>query len=76
MVYIYATRRDDLTRFYWNRRKREWQTELSPGCYYPTQEGGNRMYSIMAKDRSILGRRFHEIGWKWTPWHMAEPKHA
>jgi len=67
MVYIFATRRDDLTRYYWNRRKAEWQPDLGFGCYYPTVRGANRVYMIMAKDHSILGRRFHEIGWKRAP---------
>lgn len=65
-VYIFATRRDDLTRFYWNRVARDWSTDLTPGCYYPTRAGANRIYQGMAKDHSILGRRFHEIGWKWA----------
>lgn len=64
MVYIYATRRDDLTKYYWNRRKNEWQLDLTSSCYYPTVRGANRIYMGMAKDHSILGRRFHEIGWK------------
>ena len=64
MVYIFATRRDDLTRYYWNRRKAEWQLDLTSSCYYPTRAGANRIYQGMAKDHSILGRRFHEIGWK------------
>ena len=67
MVYIFATRRDDLTRYYWNRRKNEWTTDLGPGCYYPTRRGANRVYMMMAKDPSILGRRFHEVGWKVAP---------
>ncbi len=67
MVYIFATRRDDLTRYYWNRRKNEWQLDLTSSCYYPTRRGANRIYSMMAKDHSILGRRFHEIGWKVAP---------
>ena len=71
MVYIFATRRDDLTRHYWDRTKNEWVTALTRGCLYPTRAGANRIYSIMAKDHSILGRRFHEIGWKW-----AEAEHA
>lgn len=67
MVYIFATRRDDLTRYYWNRRKAVWQPDLVSGCYYPTRRGANRVYVIMAKDHSILGERFHEIGWKADP---------
>ena len=66
MVYIFASRRDDLTRYYWNRRKNEWQLDLTSSCYYPTRRGANRIYSMMAKDHSILGRRFHEIGWKYA----------
>jgi hypothetical protein len=64
MFYIFASRRDDLTRWYWNRRKNEWQLDLASSCYYPTRQGANRIYMGMAKDYSILGRRFHEVGWK------------
>ena len=35
MFYIYATRRDDLTKYYWNRRKNEWQTGLA----WPSHHG-------------------------------------
>lgn len=62
MFYIYARRRDDLTKHYWNRRKNEWQVDLVPSCYYSTLAGVNRIHAGMAKDHSILGRRFHEVG--------------
>lgn len=67
MVYIFASRRDDLTRWYWNRRKNEWQLELTRGCYYPTRRGADRIYKGMANDYFTLGKRFHEIGWKVAP---------
>lgn len=66
MFYIYATRRDDLTEYYWNRRKNEWQQGLSPACYYPTRAGVNRMHAIMIKGR-LIWQRFHVVGWKTTP---------
>jgi hypothetical protein len=64
MFYIYASRGDDVTKYYWNRRKNEWQLALRASCYYPTRKGVNRIYRGMTKDGSLLGRRFHEIGWK------------
>ena len=65
MFYIFASRRGDVTKYYWNRRKNEWQTGLTPGCYYPTRKGVNRIYMMMTEDGSLLGRRFHEIGWRY-----------
>ena len=62
MFYIYARRRDDLIKHYWNRRKNEWQLDLVSSCYYPTMVGANRVFSGIAKDRSIFGHRFHEVG--------------
>jgi len=62
VFYIYARRRNDLTRHYWNRRKNEWQLDLTSSCYYPTMVGANRIYAGMVKDHSLLGRRFHEVG--------------
>jgi hypothetical protein len=66
MFCIYATRRDDLTKYYWNRRKNEWQTGLAPACLYPTARGANRIYSGMVK-RGLIWRRFHEVGFKHAP---------
>jgi hypothetical protein len=66
MFYIYATRRDDLTRYYWNRRKAEWQEGLAPACYYPTAAGVNRVYTGMA-NAGLIWRRFHELGFKRVP---------
>jgi hypothetical protein len=66
MFYIYATRRDDLTRYYWNRRKAEWQEGLAPACYYPTAAGVNRVYMGMA-NAGLVWRRFHELGFKRAP---------
>jgi hypothetical protein len=71
MLYIYARRRDDLTKHYWNRRKNQWQLDLGSSCYYPTLAGANRVYLGMIKDRSILGRRFHEVGFKFLEVHEA-----
>lgn len=67
MFYIYACRRDDLTRYYWNRKSRLWCKALEAGCAYPTRRGVDRMHMIMAKDAALLGRRFHELGWKLWP---------
>jgi hypothetical protein len=66
MFYIYATRRDDLTHYYWNRRKAEWQEGLAPACYYPTAAGVNRVYTGMA-NAGLIWRRFHELGFKRVP---------
>lgn len=66
MFYIYATRRDDLTKYYWNRRKNEWQLDLASSCYYPTRVGVNRIYTAMT-NAGLIWRRFHEIGWKRAP---------
>ena len=67
MFYIFAHRRDDLTRYYWNRRKNEWQPDLASSCYYPTRRGVNRIQTMMVKDRDLMGRRFHVIGWSNRP---------
>lgn len=64
MYYIYATRRDDLEYKYWNRRKNEWEDSLSPACMYPTVKGVNRIFMQFANNGLVLGRRFHEMGWK------------
>lgn len=66
MFYIYATRRDDLTKYYWNRRKNEWQRGASPACYYPTRAGVNRRHMIMING-GLVWRRFHLVGWKHAP---------
>ncbi len=66
MFYIYATRRDDLTRYYWNRRKADWQLDLVSSCYYPTWKGAARIYSMMV-DGGLQWRRFHELGLKPAP---------
>ena len=65
MFYIYGTRRDDVTRYYWNRRKNEWELELTSACHYPTRKGVNRIYAGFVRDYFTLGKRFHEIGFKY-----------
>jgi hypothetical protein len=68
MFCIYATRRDDLTEYYWNRRKNEWQRGVSPACYYPTQAGVNRRHMIMINlNGGLIWSRFHLVGWKRAP---------
>ena len=62
MFYIYGRRRDDLTKFYWNRRKNDWTTELTAACHYPTAVGVNRIYQGFINNGLVLGRRFHELG--------------
>lgn len=64
MFYIYAMRRHELTRHYWNRRKNEWQLELTKECHYPTRVGVNRIFMSMSNNGLILGRQFHELGFK------------
>jgi len=66
MFYIYASRRDDLTKYYWNRRKNEWQTGLTPACHYPTRAGVNRIHAGIVK-AGLIWRRFHEVGWNTAP---------
>jgi len=62
MFYIYARRRGDPAKYHWNRRKNEWQADLGPGCYYPTQRGVDRIHASMVKEWRVWGR-FHEVGW-------------
>lgn len=62
--YIYATRRDDTTRYYWNRRKSVWQLSLDKDCSYPTRKGVNRIYANHVKKSMIWGK-FHEIGFRY-----------
>lgn len=64
MFYIYACRRDGLTKFYWNRRSNEWETSLTKSCLYPTVKGVNRIYKMFSSDCFTLGEKFHEIGFK------------
>lgn len=66
MFYIYARRRDDLTKYYWNRRKNEWQLDLAPSCYYPTRAGVKRIHAGIV-NAGLIWRRFHEIGWNLAP---------
>ena len=67
MYYIWASRRDDLTKHYWNRRKGEWQLDLTSSCYYPTRRGVDRIHSKLCGDYWTLGSRFHECGWTRIP---------
>lgn len=62
--YIWACRRDDLTRHYWNRRKRLWQTNLTASCLYPTARGVDRIWQYKSTFFRPEDRKFHEIGWK------------
>ncbi|CAB4121056.1 hypothetical protein UFOVP6_8 [uncultured Caudovirales phage] len=46
MFYVWHYRERDLTKFYWNRKAREWETTLSPACAYPTARGADRQHKV------------------------------
>ena len=62
MFYIYARTKDGYDKHYWNRRKNEWQSDLTSACLYPTGKGANHVYQGIMKG-GLIWRTFNELGW-------------
>ena len=62
MFLIWARKRGDLTKYYWNRRKNEWVTEPVRGCLYPTHRGSSRRWAEICTTMTQYG--FNECGWQ------------